>query len=33
MAESWYYVDGSERVGPVAKSEIEGLFEVGKLNS
>jgi len=33
MAESWYYVDGSERVGPVAKSEIEGLFEVGKLNT
>ncbi len=32
MAESWYYVDGSERVGPVAKSEIECLFEVGKLN-
>ncbi|MCO4792136.1 MAG: DUF4339 domain-containing protein [Bacteriovoracaceae bacterium] len=32
MAESWYYVDGSERVGPVAKSEIEGLFDVGKLN-
>lgn len=33
MAENWYYVDGSERVGPVAKSEIENLFEVGKLNS
>ena len=23
MADSWYYVDGTERVGPVAKSEIE----------
>jgi hypothetical protein len=33
MAESWYYVDGTERVGPVAKSEIEGLFDVGKLNT
>jgi hypothetical protein len=32
MADSWYYVDGTERVGPVAKSEIEGLFDVGKLN-
>lgn len=33
MSTQWYYVQGSERVGPVDESEIENLFRGGTLNS
>lgn len=32
MSTQWYYVQGSERVGPVDESEIETLFRGGTLN-
>lgn len=33
MSKTWYYVQGSERVGPVEESEIAGLFGNGTLKS
>ena len=32
MSSEWYYVQGSERVGPVDQAEIENLFRDGALN-
>lgn len=32
MSTGWYYVQGSERVGPVEQSDIENLFHEGTLN-
>lgn len=32
MSTGWYYVQGSERVGPVEQSDIENLFHEGVLN-
>lgn len=32
MSTQWYYVQGSERVGPVEQSDIESLFKDGTLN-
>lgn len=32
MSAQWYYVQGSERVGPVEKEEIHSLFHEGVLN-
>lgn len=32
MSTQWYYVQGSERVGPVEESEIVNLFQGGTLN-
>ena len=32
MSTGWYYVQGSERVGPVDQSDIENLFHEGVLN-
>lgn len=33
MSSGWYYVQGSERVGPVEQSEIQSLIQGGTLNS
>ncbi len=33
MSVSWYYVEGSERVGPVVEDELKVLFAKGKLNA
>ena len=32
MAESWYYVQGDQSVGPVEKGEMDSLFTQGSLN-
>jgi len=32
MAQDWYYVDGSERVGPISQNELEELYESHKIN-
>lgn len=33
MSDVWYYVQGSERVGPVERSELEQLYTDGVINS
>ena len=33
MSTQWYYVQGSERVGPVERSEIDSLFHAGTINA
>lgn len=33
MSTQWYYVQGSERVGPVKRSELDSLFKSGKLTA
>lgn len=33
MATQWYYVQGSERIGPIDQQELEGLFNQGTLGS
>jgi hypothetical protein len=32
VAETWYYVQGSERIGPVEESELESLVRAGTLD-
>lgn len=32
MSQEWYYVDGTERVGPVSLEELKGLYQATKIN-
>lgn len=33
MSQEWYYVDGSERVGPISESALKELFDGGTIDS
>jgi len=33
MSELWYYVQGSERIGPVERSELEQLYSSSVINT
>ena len=33
MSKNWWYVEGSDRKGPVAEAELQNLLDLGTLNS